>query len=110
MEIKKRSYTLTKQATKSFKSILLYSLNQWGEHKTKTYMDGLSKTFISIAKDPTNVSIRNVTNFTYKMMRFRKHYIIFEIIKTGILIILIVHESQDIETALMKYSKTTLPL
>ena len=77
----------------------IYHLSKisWGPKTADQYIEGLYKTFAIIAKNPELGNLRKLRSEPFLIYPSRKHFIVYERISHGIVIITILHQARNIE-------------
>lgn len=97
-------YFLTARALQNIADIKHYSLQEFGEKTTKTYLDRLQQGFQKIAKNPEIGRLRHLRSAPFFMAPVEKHFVIYDIGENGIFIVAVLHQRQDIESIITKFA------
>lgn len=84
-------------AERDFKSIFIYTLEEWGGNQAAKYRSLIRDAISEIEKNPRGARTRPRDDLFkgMRVMRVGKHYIFFEIGESYIEIIRILHEKMD---------------
>lgn len=88
----------TRRAMQDIKSILYYSEEQWGARVARTYLEDVYSALKQTAKSPQRGKLRQRRAAPYLMVPVGKHFAVYEIINSGIIIATILHGRRDIES------------
>ena len=87
---------LSVKASKDVKSILLYTLQEFGERQSRLYFEGLTEVLEKLAFDPKLGKLFSVVkNQPILRYRFQSHVLFYSVRKGGIFIIRILGGQMD---------------
>jgi toxin ParE1/3/4 len=87
---------LSVKASKDVKSILLYTLQEFGERQSRLYFEGLTEVFEKIAFDPKLGRLFSVVkNQPILRYRYQSHVLFYVVRKGGIFIVRILGGQMD---------------
>jgi toxin ParE1/3/4 len=87
---------LSVKASKDVKSILLYTLREFGERQSRLYFEGLTEVLEKLAFDPKLGKLFSVVkNQPILRYRFQSHVLFYSVRKGGIFIIRILGGQMD---------------
>lgn len=93
-----KAYKLARAADADLNGILEFTLENWGEAKTKAYATGLDDAFAFIAENPEAARVRPELVQDVRSHLFQSHRIYYRIGSTGTVEILrILHYARDAE-------------
>jgi toxin ParE1/3/4 len=93
-------FTVTKAANADICSIARYTQDTWGRDQRRRYLDGLNEKFEVLAAMPEMVAERRDFRPPVRIHHYEKHLIIYVITNSGILIVRVLHQSQDVPAQL----------
>lgn len=93
-------FTVTKAANADIRSIARYTQDTWGRDQRRRYLDGLNEKFEVLAAMPEMVAERRDFRPPVRIHHHEKHLIIYVITDSGILIVRVLHQSQDVPAQL----------
>jgi len=87
---------LSVKASKDVKSILLYTLQEFGERQSRLYFEGLTKVLEKLAFDPKLGKLFSVVkNQPILQYRYQSHVLFYGVRKGGIFIVRILGGQMD---------------
>jgi|688.fasta_scaffold39139_3 toxin ParE1/3/4 len=92
-----RKYTLTKKADRELEDILFYTKNQWGDNQFEKYTAEIYGMFEKLSENP---NLGTPADYIFKGVRklpLGKHLVFYIILEKQVVIVRILHSSQDIE-------------
>ena len=91
-------YQLTRKAVADLRAIHKRSTIEWGEPRADRYLEDLYSAIIRVTEHPERDRSRNRRAFPFQMVPAQKHFLIYEIVDGGTVIVLAaLHQAQDIE-------------
>ena len=93
-------FTVSKAASADIRRIARYTQDAWGRDQRRLYLDGLNEKFEVLAAMPEMAAERRDFHPPVRIHRYEKHLIIYVITVSGILIVRILHQSQNVPTRL----------
>lgn len=94
------SFTVSRAANADIRSIARYTQDTWGRDQRRRYLDGLNDIFEVLAAMPEMAAERRDFRPPVRIHHYEKHLIIYVITGTGILIVRVLHQSQDVPAQL----------
>lgn len=94
------SFTVSKAAHTDIRSIARYTQDTWGRDQRRRYLDGLNEKFEMLAAAPEMAAERRDFRPPVRIHHYEKHLIIYVISGSGILIVRVLHQSQDVPAQL----------
>ena len=88
---------LTRRAAYDLREIHAYSSRKWGEQTASQYVSDLYAAFAAAAANPESGILRQHRSTPFLMVSARSHFVIFERLETGIVILTLLHQTRDIE-------------
>ena len=92
--------SVSRAAAADIKSIARYTQDTWGRDQRRRYLDGLGDKFQMLAAHPQMAAERRDFRPPVRIHHYEKHLIIYVIEEGGILIVRVLHQSQDVPAAL----------
>lgn len=93
-------FTVSKAANTDIRGIARYTQNTWGRDQRRRYLDGLNEKFEMLAAMPEMAAERRDFQPPVRIHHYEKHLIIYVINDSGILIVRVLHQSQDVPAQL----------
>jgi len=93
---------VTRRTFRDMEAIHGYSVAQWGAQQADAYIQGLYDAFDRIASDPRCGSPHQERSYPFLMLPVARHFVIYEIVRTGIVILTIQHGRRNIEGLLRR--------
>ena len=103
------NFSLTHRALKDLYQIENYSQQQWGTRRAASYMEALYDGFDHIATFPKTSQTRQERAQPFDMQRIEQHMVIYTIKEKQVIILTVLHASQNIEAILRKLKKELKP-
>ncbi len=94
------SFTVSKAASNDIRSIARYTQDTWGRDQRWQYLDGLNEKLEMLAAMPEMAAERCDFRPPVRIQHYEKHLIIYVITESGILIVRVLHQSQDVPAQL----------
>lgn len=95
--MKKARFHLTRQAAKALREIYSHSLKQWGEKSADKYMADLYAVMKKAAINPEIGRFRAHRAVPFLMAPSGRHFIVYDRLEGGIVILTLLHQRRDIE-------------
>lgn len=89
-------FTVSKAASRDIRSIARYTQDRWGKDQRRCYLDGLNQKFELLAERPTLTTERKDFSPPVRIHHHEKHLIVYMTTDNGILIVRVLHQSQDV--------------
>jgi len=89
-------FTVSKAASTDIRGIARYTQDTWGRDQRRRYLDGLNEKFEVLASMPEMAAERRDFQPPVRIHHYEKHLIIYVITDDGILIVRVLHQSQDV--------------
>ncbi|MCF6328730.1 MAG: type II toxin-antitoxin system RelE/ParE family toxin [Henriciella sp.] len=93
-------FMVSKAANADIRSIARYTQGTWGRDQRRRYLDGLNEKFEVLAVMPEMAAERRDFHPPVRIHHYEKHLIIYVITDNGILIVRVLHQSQDVPAQL----------
>lgn len=90
------NFTVSKAANADIRRIARYTQDTWGRDQRQRYLDGLNDKFEVLAAIQEMAAERRDFRPPVRIHHFEKHLIIYVITDNGILIVRVLHQSQDV--------------
>lgn len=90
-------FYLTRQAARMLRDIHAHSVKQWGAATADRYMADLYAVMNQVAAEPNLGNLRKHRSLPFLMVPAGKHFVVYDPIKTGIVIVTLLHQQRDIE-------------
>jgi toxin ParE1/3/4 len=94
-------FSVSKAANTDIRSIARYTQDTWGKDQRRRYLDGLNDKFEMLAKMPEMAAERRDFRPPVRIHHYEKHLIIYVIADNEILIVRVLHQSQDVPAQLL---------
>ena len=95
MSARKTTLIVSPEASRDFRDIRLYSLQQWGEIRADSYTLRLTRAMESIRSNPQIGVSRSDLSADLRELTIERHVILYRIVTEAVEIARIVHISQD---------------
>lgn len=92
------NYLLSESAQQDIISIQHYTMDRWGKAQTSKYLSLLEQRLEWLANDPTLGKKRNEIKEGYIGFPEGRHIIFYRITESGIEVMGIIHQSEDIDS------------
>ncbi len=93
-------FTVSRAANTDIRGIAKYTQDTWGGDQRRRYLDGLNEKFKALAVMPEMAVERLDFQPPVRIHHYEKHLIIYVITDKGILIVRVLHQSQDVPAQL----------
>jgi toxin ParE1/3/4 len=93
-------YFLTDPAALDLVEIYRRSVGQWGERVADRYLADLYDGFAVIASRPESGEARRMRSYPFLMLPVRKHFVVYDRISEGVIIVTVTHQMRDVEAVL----------
>jgi toxin ParE1/3/4 len=97
-------FHLTRRAILDLRDIYNRSKREWGEATADTYMTDLYSVMSKAATNPDSGILRQHRASPFLMVPARKHFVIYQRIQQGIVILTLLHQIRDIESLITNLS------
>lgn len=104
----KPSFYLTRHAATDLRRIYRYSSDKWGETAADRYMGCLYEAFAKIARQPQLGDTRKHRTAPFLLYPAGKHFIVYDRLPKGVVIVTVLHQVQNIERILSEMSAAFL--
>lgn len=101
-------FHLTRRAALDLRNIYNHSVREWGEATADSYMADLYSVMNKAATNPDSGLSRQHRAAPFMMLPARKHFVIYDRIPQGVLILTLLHQVRDIEYLIADLSPTFL--
>ncbi|MEP6065508.1 MAG: type II toxin-antitoxin system RelE/ParE family toxin [Paracoccaceae bacterium] len=88
--------SVSQAASRDIRSIARYTQDTWGRDQRRRYLDGLTEKFKMLTAMPELAAERCDFLPPVRIHHYEKHMIIYVITDNGILIVRVLHQSQDV--------------
>jgi toxin ParE1/3/4 len=91
-------FLLTRNAALDLRRIHARSRREWGEDVADQYLDDLYAAMGVAATNPENGRLRQYRSAPFLMVPARQHFVIYDLVPQGIVVLTVQHQVRDIET------------
>lgn len=91
-------FHLTRRAALDLRDIHAHSVKQWGAETAQAYIDALYAAMARAAARPEIGLLRQHRAAPFLMIAARRHFIVYDEIPTGIVILCLMHQVRDAES------------
>jgi plasmid stabilization system protein ParE len=91
-------FFLTRRAAIDLRSIHARSCREWGEDVADRYLADLYAALRKAAANPETGRLRQYRSMPFLMVPAQRHFVIYDLIPQGIVVLTIQHQARDIET------------
>jgi toxin ParE1/3/4 len=102
------SFYLTRRAANDLRAIHSRSCREWGEDTAARYVNDMYLAMHKIAHNPKMGLVHKQRAMPFMIVAVRKHFIVYDCISTGIIILTVVHQMRDIETIIASLTSSFL--
>jgi len=102
------AYFLTRQAALDLRGIHAYSKRKWGQQVADTYIRALYAAIQGAAARPDQGRLRQQRSTPFLMVPARRHFIIYDTLAAGIVILTIQNQVRDIESLIAELTPAFL--
>lgn len=95
--MKKNVFLLTRQAARSLREIYSRSVDVWGSKIADQYMDEIYVVMNNIAQNPKCGLAHKKRAAPFLMVPAGKHFIVYDQMKTGVVVLAVLHQRRNIE-------------
>lgn len=95
--MRKPRFHLTRHAAMVLREIHTHSLEQWGQKTADKYMAEIYVVMAKVAAKPDIGKIRAHRAVPFLMVSAGRHFIVYDRLKKGIVILTLLHQRRDIE-------------
>ncbi|SMH49944.1 type II toxin-antitoxin system RelE/ParE family toxin [Mesorhizobium australicum] len=95
---------LTRRAALDLQKIYRRSLAEWGQDVAKRYMHDLYLAMNRAAIEPESGRLRHIRSAPFMMVAARRHFIVYDPLNDGIVVLTVLHQVRDIETLILEMS------
>jgi plasmid stabilization system protein ParE len=106
--IKRSAFHLTRRAALDLREIYDRSVREWGEATADPYIRDIYDSMNRAATDSDIGLLRKHRSAPFRMVPARQHFVIYDCIPDGIVVLTIIHQVRDIERLLGGLSQTFL--
>lgn len=100
------TFRLTRRAALDLKAIHRRSADEWGDEVATRYMADLYASMSRAASDPETGRLRAHRAVPFLMVAARKHFIVFDRLGDGIVIVTVLHQARDVERIVAGLSRS----
>lgn len=101
-------YFLTRRAALDLRSIHAHSRREWGDDVADRYIDEIYAALRNVAANPGAGHARQHRSSPFLMIPAERHFIIYDVIPQGVVVLTLQHQVRDIETLIAELSPTFL--
>lgn len=105
---KRARFLLTRRAASDLRSIHAYSSRKWGPAVAQKYMADLYAAMHQVADDPHLGTARLARATPFRMAPAREHFLIFDVIPRGVVVLTVQHQVRDIESLVAQFRPSFL--
>jgi toxin ParE1/3/4 len=91
------AFHLTRRAARDLQEIYNYSLSVWGENTATHYINDIYSAFHTIDENPHAGHSYRHRAAPFMILAIRQHFIIYDVLAKGVVILSIIHQVRDIE-------------
>ncbi|MCH8311396.1 MAG: type II toxin-antitoxin system RelE/ParE family toxin [Nitrospinae bacterium] len=91
-------YFITRRAALDLQDIYGHSVEKWGERVADEYLETVYGVFELVAKNPELGKLRRKRSGPFLMYPARKHFVIYDTLPEGIIILTLLHQMRKIES------------
>ncbi len=92
------TFLLTRNAALDLRRIHTRSRREWGEAIADQYLDDLYAALGVAVANPEKGRLRQVRSAPFLMVPARQHFVIYDLVPQGIVVLTVQHQVRDIET------------
>jgi len=100
------AFFLTRTAALDLRNIHAHSRRQWGKDVADRYLSDLYAAMRQAATHPESGRLRQRRSAPFLMVPARRHFVIYDIVPQGIIVLTIQHQVRDIETLIANLTKS----
>jgi toxin ParE1/3/4 len=93
----KPAFHLTRRALLDLRDIYEHSREEWGEKVADRYLSDLYAAIEAAAKNPDSGLLRKARSAPFLMVAAKNHFIVFDRIPQGIVVLTLLHKVRNIE-------------
>jgi plasmid stabilization system protein ParE len=97
-------FFLTRTAALDLRKIHARSRREWGEEIADRYLTDLYAVMAQAATIPETGRLRQHRSTPFLMIPARQHFVIYDLMPEGIVILTIQHQTRDIESLIAKFT------
>ena len=90
-------FHLTRRAARDLRAIHRHSFEDWGEKTKRAYMANLYTAMAAVAEKPETGLLRRHRSAPFRMVPAGRHFIVYDVVDIGVVILTILHQRRDIE-------------
>lgn len=92
------TFLLTRNAALDLRRIYTRSLRDWGDDVADRYLADLYAAMGLAAADPEKGRLRQYRSAPFLMVAAREHFVIYELVPRGVVVLTVQHQVRNIET------------
>jgi toxin ParE1/3/4 len=92
------TFLLTRNAALDLRRIYTRSLRDWGDDVADRYLADLYAAMGVAAADPEKGRLRQYRSAPFLMVAAREHFVIYDLVRQGIVVLTVQHQVRNIET------------
>jgi len=92
------TFLLTRNAALDLRRIYTRSLRDWGDDVADRYLADLYAAMGVAAADPEKGRLRQYRSAPFLMVAAREHFVIYELVPRGVVVLTVQHQMRNIET------------
>jgi plasmid stabilization system protein ParE len=101
-------FFLTRNAALELRSIHTRSSREWGEEVADRYLADLYSAMRTAAARPEIGRLRQHRSAPFFMVSARRHFLIYDIVQHGIVVLAVQHQVRDIESLIAEFTPSFL--
>ena len=98
------TFLLTRNAALDLRRIHTLSRREWGEDVADQYLSDLYAAMGAAATNPEKGRLRQYRSAPFLMISARQHFVIYDLMPEGIVVLTVQHQVRDIETLIAQLS------
>ena len=102
--MRQAQFHLTRRAARDLQVIHRYSVEEWGEEKARAYINTLYAAMGAAADKPETGLLRQHRSHPFLMVPAGRHYIVYDNVDIGIVILTILHQRRNIEQVISGFT------
>lgn len=99
---------MTRRAALDLRSIHARSLHEWGDDAANQYIAGLYAAMHHAAANPQSGRLRQHRAVPFLMAAAQRHFIVYDTIPQGIVVLTVQHQARDIESLIARLTPAFL--
>jgi plasmid stabilization system protein ParE len=99
-------FLLTRTAALDLRRIHARSVRVWGEEVADRYLNDLYAAMRQAAATPEAGRLRQHRAAPFRMIPAREHFVVYDLLPRGIVVLTVQHQARDIEALLAEFAPT----